>query len=194
MGKILTFDEWLKKITIIIDTREKKNDHIIKVLNQMKIKYISKKLDIGDYAFKYNYYDSNEISKCIIERKNSLDELSQNFTKNRARFKREFDKLSEDNCIHLVIENNTLDDLIKGNYSSNISRNSFIASLLSFEYRYNIKVHFISGKYTAFLIARLFYSYYYASKKRIEYKGNDFMVCCINDEDISKEIKLAEAN
>ncbi|RPJ79831.1 MAG: hypothetical protein EHM20_00130 [Alphaproteobacteria bacterium] len=179
MANILRFEEWLKKITIIIDTREKKNDHIVKVFNKMNIKYENKKLESCDYAFKYNYYDSNEISKCIIERKNSLDELSQNFTKNRARFKKEFEKLSEDNCIHLVIENNTLDDLIKGNYSSSINRNSFIASLLSFELRYNIKVHFISSNYTAFWIAKLFYYYYYASKKRLEYKSNDFLVYCM---------------
>lgn len=184
--KILKFDDWLKMITIIIDTREKKNDHIIKVLDQMKIKYVHKKLDAGDYAFKYNYYDSNEISKCIIERKNSLDELATNFTKHRDRFVREFKKLTEDNCIHLVIENTTLNDLICGKYRSNINRNSFIASLLSFESRYNIKVHFVEGNYSAFWITKLFYAYYYATKKRLEVKTNDFIVCCY---DINAEIE-----
>jgi negative regulator of genetic competence, sporulation and motility len=174
MAKILKFDEWLNAITVIIDTREKKNTHITKIFDQMNIKYMSQKLDAGDYTFKYSHYDSKEISKCIIERKNSLDELSQNFTRNRERFNKEFQKLVEDNVMHLIIENNTLDDLISGKYTSNISRNSFIASLLSFEYRYNIKVHFIqNNKYTAFWMVRIFYSYYYANKKRLEYQEKE---------------------
>ena len=162
------FDDWLKKVTIIIDSREKAISHITSVFNQMNIKFKIQKLDIGDYSFSYEYYDSNEISKCIIERKNSFDELSQNFSKNRDRFKREFQKLTHDNYCHMLIESNTLNDLIKGNYTSKISRNSFLASLLTFEYQYNIRVHFIDKNYTAFMIARLFYYYYVYGKKLLE--------------------------
>jgi ERCC4-type nuclease len=165
MNTINKFDDWLKKVTIIIDSREKSINHITNVFNAMNIKYRIQKLNIGDYAFSYEYYDSNEISKCIIERKNSLDELSQNFSKNRDRFKREFQKLTNDNFCHLLIENNTLNDLIEGNYNSKISRNSFLASLLTFEYQYNIKVHFIDKNYSAFYIAKLFYYYYVYGRK-----------------------------
>lgn len=161
------FEDWLKKVTIIIDSREKSVKHITNVFDQMNIKYKIQKLDIGDYSFLFEHYDSNEISKCIIERKNSLDELSQNFTVNRERFNKEFQKLTSDNKCHLLIENNSLNDLIAGKYTSQISRNSFLASLLSFEYRYNINVHFIKKNYTAFYITRLFYYYYYVSEKNL---------------------------
>lgn len=166
--KIHKFEDWLKRVTIIIDSREKSIKHITNVFDQMNIKYKIQKLDIGDYAFTYEYYDSNEISKCIVERKNSLDELSQNFSKNRERFNKEFQKLTSDNKCHLLIENNTLNDLIAGKYTSQISRNSFLASLLSFEYRYNISVHFIEKNYSAFYIARLFYYYYVSTKKVLQ--------------------------
>lgn len=162
------FEDWLKKVTIIIDSREKSIKHITNVFDQMNIKYKVQKLDIGDYSFSYEYYDEKEISKCIIERKNSLDELSQNFTANRERFNKEFQKLTADNKCHLLIENNTLNDLIAGKYTSQISRNSFLASLLSFEYRYNINVHFINKNYTAFYIAKLFYYYYLSTKKALQ--------------------------
>lgn len=171
--EILKFEEWLSKVTIIIDSREKKIRHITSVFDQMNIKYLIKKLDIGDYAFTYQHYDSNEISKCIIERKNSLDELSQNFGKNRERFKREFKKLSRDNYCHLLIENNTLNDLISGSYTSQISRNSFLASLLTFEYQYKLRVHFIDRNYSAFMIAKLFYYYYVHGKKLLQQESED---------------------
>lgn len=154
------FDEWISKIEIIIDSREKSIKHIIDVFDRNGIKYKTQKLEIGDYCFSYN----DEISKCIIERKNSLDELSQNFTTNRDRFKREFEKLTKDSFCHLLIEKNTLNDLICGNYRSQINRNSFMASLLSFEYRYNINTHFIEKRYTAFYITKLFYYYYMTQK------------------------------
>jgi len=153
------FDDWIKKVKIIIDSREKNIKHIIDVFDRMDIKYKIQKLDIGDYCFCYD----DEIFKCIVERKNSLDELSQNFSINRDRFKREFEKLTEDSFCHLLIEQNTLNDLICGNYRSQINRNSFLASLLSFEYRYNIRTHFVEKKYTAFYITKLFF-YYYMSK------------------------------
>jgi ERCC4-type nuclease len=155
------FDEWISKVEIIIDSREKSIKHITDVFDRMNIKYKVQKLEVGDYCFSYN----DEISKCIIERKNSLDELSQNFTTNRDRFKKEFERLTENNKCHLVIENNILDDVICGNYRSQIHRNSFLASLMSFEYRYDISTHFISKAYTAFYITKLFY-YFERTKSR----------------------------
>ena len=152
MAKI-KFEEFVREIIVLIDSREKKIEHITKVFDSQKIKYQTEKLEVGDYSFTLRDKRSN----CIIERKNSLDELSQNFTSGRERFKREFERLTANNKCHLLIENNSLDDIIYGNYRSEIHRNSFLASLLSFEYRYNINVHFISNKYTAFFITKLFY-------------------------------------
>jgi ERCC4-type nuclease len=160
---ILKFDEWIKQIVIIIDSREKSISHITDVFNSNNINYKIQKLEIGDYTFVY----LDKVQKCIIERKNSLDELSQNFTKNRDRFNREFQKIN-DNKLHLVIENNTMNDVVCGNYRSKIHRNSFLASILSFQYKYNLNIHFIENNYTAFFITKLFYYYYVNEIKRYE--------------------------
>lgn len=159
---ILKFDEWINEIIIIIDSREKAIKHITDAFDSNNIKYKIQKLDIGDYSFEY----LDKVQKCIIERKNSLDELSQNFTKSRDRFNREFQK-KNDNKIHLVIENCSMNDIICGNYRSKIHRNSFMASILSFQYRYNLNIHFIESNYTAFFIAKLFYYYYYVNEIKI---------------------------
>lgn len=42
----------------------------------------------------------------------------------------------------MIVENNKYEDIIYGNYNSNISANSVEASLLSWMMRYNIKVIF----------------------------------------------------
>lgn len=161
--KLMTFDEWLQKIVVIIDTREKNIFHIVEIFRQVGIKFEISTLPIADYTFRYRNDDFTQ--DCLIERKNSLNELSSNFTKYRARFKAEFDKLDKFVKCHLVIEDNTLDDLIGRKYTTKIKRNSFIASLLSFSYRYDIHVHFISKNYSAYYICKLFYYYYYYLNK-----------------------------
>lgn len=153
---ILSFDNWIKKTTIIIDSREKKIEHILKIFNNLGVNYIIDCLQAGDYAFLYN----DKIQKCIIERKNSLDELSINLTSKREQFNNEFEKLAHDNnIVHLLIENYTISNIIDGLYNSNMSRNSFIGSILSFMYRYNIHIHFVPKKRSAYYICNLFYYY-----------------------------------
>ena len=43
--------DFLKKVTILIDTREQKNKHITDTLSQLGIMFESRKLDFGDYSF-----------------------------------------------------------------------------------------------------------------------------------------------
>ena len=87
-------------MVVLIDTREKKNDHITEYFDKHKIAYERRALSCGDYSFyiKANqelaiprdlYFD-NQI---YVERKASLDELAINFTKERKRFEEEFDNL-----------------------------------------------------------------------------------------------------
>ena len=41
-----------ENVVIIVDTREQENKHITDFFDKKEIKYISKKLDAGDYAIK----------------------------------------------------------------------------------------------------------------------------------------------
>lgn len=80
-------DQILKSITIIVDSREKVNSHILIWLKYKKINYIIDKLDFGDYSYyipkneelniKEDVYFNDTIS---IERKRNLEELAGNIT------------------------------------------------------------------------------------------------------------------
>lgn len=124
---------------LLVDSREKENSHI---LNYMAVNKISVKekqpLKFGDYSFiKDNVDYRNQI---VIERKNSLDELSLNLTSGkkdnpvnrRERFKNEFKRAKEAGSkIILLIENATQEDILNHNYRSKLHPNAFIGSLNS---------------------------------------------------------------
>lgn len=124
---------------LLVDSREKENSHI---LNYMAVNKISVKekqpLKFGDYSFiKDNIDYRNQI---VIERKNSLDELSLNLTSGkkdnpinrRERFKNEFKRAKEAGSkIVLLIENATQEDILNHNYRSKLHPNAFIGSLNS---------------------------------------------------------------
>jgi len=166
MSKI-KFEEWIKQIVVIIDTREKEIDHIINVFKVMGVKYKFDKLESGDYTY---FFINNDMStvhgNILVERKRNLNELAINFTTGRTRFKNEFERI-ENVDLHLLIEDSkVLDNIHEQKYRSEIHPNSFIASLLSFQMKYGIKCHSISKYYTALYMLRLFYyNYYYLSCK-----------------------------
>lgn len=65
---------------IICDTREQKNQHILKYFAVHKIPFTVRKLDIADYMLEGN--DRN-----LVDRKQNLDELLHNlFSKDKRRF------------------------------------------------------------------------------------------------------------
>lgn len=111
----LSYDQ-IKKLTkemvILIDTREKENSHITNYFDKKGIKYKKQALEFGDYSFMLPQVDGltgNELyfhKEIIIERKNSLEELSGNLGKNRDRFEKEFLKARNSGIsIHLMVEN-----------------------------------------------------------------------------------------
>lgn len=154
-------DQECKNITIIIDSREKENLHIRSIFDRCDIKYVIQSLKYGDYSFFSNNTGESFEKNVVIERKNSLDELSQNFTKNRIRFENEMEKAKEDNCnISLIIENNNFNDVLIGNYRSNFKVKSYIASLMTFKYRYNLDYIFLSQEDVANYIYNSFKYYY----------------------------------
>ena len=79
---------FLKNVTVLIDTREQKNQHIISGFERFGISYQSHKLDYGDYSFSIGGRDFS--LSCAVERKGSIDELYGNVTKDRNRIEKEF--------------------------------------------------------------------------------------------------------
>ena len=147
----------LKSITILCDSREKENGHIIDYFTQKNIQYITQALNYGDYSYMLpackelginrDIYFYNDI---VIERKASLEELSGNLSKQRERFENEFLRAGKCN-ITLLVEQGSYSDILNHKYKTEFKEKAFMASLMAWEQRYNIKTAFVhmvhSGQY-----------------------------------------------
>ena len=96
--------DFLKKVTVLIDTREQKNQHITDALKALGIMFESRKLDYGDYSFMIEGKDFSR--SCVVERKAKIDELYGNVTTDRERIEKELDTISR-NAVEctLILEN-----------------------------------------------------------------------------------------
>ena len=162
-------DEIIKSMVIVQDTREQQAIHITNFFDKNKIKYVVKKLNSGDYSF---YIPKNEnlgISRnlyadLVIERKNSIDELAGSF-KDRNRFESEFIRTikTETKIVLLVEDGQGYGNLLKGNYRSEYSAKALLASLKSWENRYNFNTIFLdkefSGNFIYYTLRYYLYEY-----------------------------------
>lgn len=85
--------DFMKQVTIFVDTREQKNGHIVQALGNLGVMYEEKKLDFGDYSFSCNGKDFSTV--CVVERKANINELYSNFTSDRERIEKELDTISK---------------------------------------------------------------------------------------------------
>ncbi len=156
----------LKSITVLVDTREQKNEHITSYFDRMNIPYKKIALEHGDYSFLIpknedygimrDLYFYNEI---YIERKGSATELAGNFSTHRNRFEEEF-ALSFQAKKYLLIENCQYEDIMNGKYKGEYSSKSYLGSLHSFNHRYNLEIVFMpNNEITPIYIYGVF-SYY----------------------------------
>lgn len=155
----------LKSMVVLVDTREQKNSHILEGLKTLKVQHQDYAMSFGDYSFyipkneEYGivrdmYYDR----QCVIERKNSLTELSGNIAQKRKEFENEF--LRGVGCqTVLMVEGGSYEDILDQNYRTMLKPGSFFSSLITFENRYNIKTVFISKNYAYKYIYSHFYYY-----------------------------------
>ena len=98
----------LKSMRIVIDKREQCNMHIVEGLKSLKVEILNKSLKYGDYAFMLPENKDLGIMKdvffcndIVIERKNSLEELSGNIAQNRTQFENEF--LRANKCKKILV-------------------------------------------------------------------------------------------
>lgn len=155
----------VKSMVVLIDTREKVNEHIISYLDKAKIKYKNKALGYGDYSF---YIPKNEElsiprdlyfdKKIVVERKGSLEELSGNLTKERDRLEKELSLAPKTKI--LIVENASYGDMVSGKYNTKYNNKSYWASIHSFWHKYNVPIIFMpDNSYTGFFI-RGYFEYY----------------------------------
>lgn len=158
-------EEIVKSIVILVDTREKENSHITSVFEKNHINYEKRALNRCDYSF---YIPKNEQlniprdlyfdKEVALERKASLDEIANNWTKERDRFEKEMALAPKTKV--LLVENANYEDIAKGNYRSQYNKKSFLATLHTFWFRYNLPVFFMPNKNQSALFIKMYFEYY----------------------------------
>lgn len=153
--------EALESLVLLVDTREQDTIFFRRRMKEAEIPYIRQKLDFGDYSAKCTTDDGKELDfsgSIAIERKMSLDELCQCYTRERPRFQREFERAKEAGAkIYLLVENGTWEKAIEGKYRSQMKPKAFLGSLLAWLARYNCQVIFCEARTSGKLIHEILY-------------------------------------
>ncbi len=148
----------LKYLTVLVDSREQKNGHILDYFQRQGIPYEVEKLDFGDYscllpaaAAGRDIYFHDSI---VIERKNSLEEISGNLSKGRERFEAEFLKARNAGAkVYLLIESPLgYTGIITHGYKTQMKPAAFMASLKTWEHRFDTNIQFIDPQYSGYYI------------------------------------------
>lgn len=154
-----------ENLVIIYDTREQKNDHILKVLDEKGIKHKRQKVDEGDYTGIITARPEMGIHRDLyfnvaIERKNSVDELIGSI-KDADRFEDEFNRaLAKGIKIHLIVEEKDgLQNMRAGKYRSEYKPKALWGKFNSLEDKYLKGSTFINKEDSAAVIySKLYYS------------------------------------
>ena len=158
-------NELISSMVILVDSREQKNSHILESFDKNKIAYKKKALDYGDYSFEIPANEQLSIprslsfaSKIVVERKASLEEISGNLTNGRDRFEKELCLAPKKKV--LLIENASYEDVAKGNYNTQYNKKSFLGSLHSFWFKYDIPIMFMPDNSYSALFIKKYFEYY----------------------------------
>lgn len=151
-----------KSMVILVDSREKKNSHVLDYFTKTGISYTETKLEYGDYSFMLpasaageDIYFHRDI---VVERKASLEELSGNLAQERERFEKEFLRAGNDGCkIYLMVEDpGGYSSIIGHKYQTEFTPAAYMASLKTWESRFDANVQFIDRQYAGYYIFSTF--------------------------------------
>lgn len=139
-------EDIIKSFSIVVDSREQGTARSRKRYESMGVPYTRAVLDFGDYTYNLMlpsgplHNTNRRISaKCVIERKQNLDELAMCFTRSRDRFRREFERAAAAGArVYLLTENASIDMIMAGQYRSRFQPKAFMASLFAWSVRYNM--------------------------------------------------------
>lgn len=154
----------LKTLVIVVDTREQKNEHILKYLRTKKVPYKVETLKTGDYACVIPKNDELGITRDIylaarLERKAHIDEITGNLQKaTRSAFENELIR-SKDIPFTLICEDKDgYEKMIKGDYRSDYEPLALLGTLNSFKAKYDFEIVYLDPKCTGNFI---YYHFYY---------------------------------
>lgn len=167
-------NEILKTLTIIIDSREKSNEHIRSYLQLKSIPFKTQKLDVGDYTVMIPINEKLGIKRdfyinSFVERKANIDEIAGNLQKDTQQaFINELIR-SQGNKFVLFVEDINFDDnLVQHNYRSRYDPKTLKARLESLKAKYNFEIIPMDKK----LIGHNIYHRFYYQARHILKTGN----------------------
>lgn len=159
----------LASMVILYDTREQPTPALMRRLSAFPCETRREMCGFGDYSAACTLPDGSELSLngvVAIERKMSLDELSRNFTASRDRFAREFQRAKDNGGkIYLLVENASWDAVFAGRYKTKFNKESYVASLMAWQARYNTQLIFCTDSIAPLVIYK---TLRYELKERLE--------------------------
>lgn len=162
----LEIEACLKSMEILVDTREQPSQRATKRYNAFGCPYKRQTLDYGDYTYNFRLpsdkwlFEPNTTAQghCIVERKMDLVELSGCLCQQRDRFRKEFERASQNNAsIYLLVEDATWEKIINHGYKTKFNPNAFFATLTAWIARYDIKLIFCKKETSGKLIKEILY-------------------------------------
>ncbi len=141
---------------IICDTREQKNQHILKYFDDNEIQYIERKMNVADYQIE-------GIDNFVIDRKQNLDELATNLMNrnDKSRFWREVRRANQKGIKMIVLcehggQIRSLHDVSKWNSRfSNLSGRRLMDEIYRVSVSYGVEFVFCAKCDTGSEIIRL---------------------------------------
>lgn len=146
----------LNSMKIIVDTREQLTIRAKKRYESFGCPYVRKALPFGDYSA-YCTLPNGEVysleNLVSIERKMNLDEIAMCYTRERPRFKREFERARDAGAkVYLLIENGDWEKAYTGAYRSQVKPEALTASIIAWLARYNCQLLFCKEETSGKLI------------------------------------------
>ncbi|MBJ8025142.1 ERCC4 domain-containing protein [Bacillus cereus] len=157
----------LKTLTIVIDTRENVNGHILDYLHQKSIPIKNQKLDTGDYGCMIPKDEELGIPRDIyldsrVERKAHMDEITGNLQKDtQTAFENELIR-SKDIPFTLIVEDlHGYEKMLQGKYRSKYNPLALLGRLNTFKAKYNFEIVYVDKKFSGNWI---YHHFYYQAK------------------------------
>lgn len=146
----------LESAVLCLDTREQDTPRLRARLSQIGWPVERRKLDFGDYSVKCDALSL--VGAVSIERKMSVTELCECFTRGRARFRREFKRAEEAGAtMYLLVEDASWEAIYAGKYRSKMKPEALVASIIAWLARYNYQIIFCKPETTGQLIKDILY-------------------------------------
>lgn len=157
--------ELVGHLVVLHTGNEQKNNHILEYFDKHKIKHKERALKTGDYSFMIEacpelgfIKDTYFTDELCIERKNSLTELAGNLSEKDERFFKELNRMINIKNNYLLIEDDSMYNLITHNYGTKYNELSFIRRLLNIQKLTNLYVYFIKKEHMGHMIYEICYS------------------------------------